>query len=209
MTAFHEINFPVRIALGSTGGPERRTEIVMLGSGREERNSPWADSRRKFNVTPGIRTADDLDALHHFFEERRGRLFGFRFQDPTDHRSKGPNDAPAPTDQRIGTGDGATTVFALVKVYGSAFAPWSRPIAKPQTGTVRVAVDGVERTSGWSVDTATGLVSFAAAPAMGAVVTAGFRFDVPVRFDADFLDASVAALKSGGLGAIELIEIRP
>jgi len=208
MAAFHEVSFPVRIAAGSTGGPERKTEIVSLASGAEERNSSWADSRRKFNVTPGIRTADDLYALHVFFEERRGRLFGFRFQDPTDHRSKGPNDPIAPTDQTIGTGDGTTKTFQLVKTYGTV-SPWIRPIAKPQAGSVRVALAGVEQTSGWSVDTTTGLVTFATAPADGVAVTAGFRFDVPTRFSSDTLDASAAALKSGDLGAIELTEIRP
>lgn len=209
MTAFHEISFPVRIASGSTGGPQRKTDIVSLGSGREERNTPWADSRRKFNITPGIRTADDLYALHVFFEERRGRLYGFRFQDPTDHRSKGPNDTPTPTDQAIGIGTGSLTTFQLIKVYGSAHAPWSRPILKPQAGTIRVAVAGVELTGGWTVDTTTGIVTFSTAPALGAAVTAGFRFDVPVRLDSDTLDASVSSLKSGDLGAIELIEIRP
>ena len=209
MAAFHEISFPARIASGSTGGPERKTDIVTLGSGREERNTPWADSRRKYDVTPGIRTADDLHALHVFFEERRGRLHGFRFQDPTDHKSCVPSAAPSPADQPLGTGDGATTVFALVKLYGAAWAPWTRSIVKPQAGSVRIAVDGVEQLAGWSVDTATGLVTFDAPPSAGAAVTAGFRFDVPVRFASDYLDASLAALKSGGLAAIELLEIRP
>lgn len=209
MAAFHEISFPVQIAAGSTGGPERKTEIVSLASGREERNSPWADSRRKYNITPGIRTADDLFALHVFFEERRGRLYGFRFQDPTDHKSCGPAATPAASDQAIGTGDGVTTAFQLVKTYGSAFAPWTRAVVKPQAGTVLIAVAGTAMTSGWSIDLTTGIVTFAAAPAAGAAVTAGYRFDVPVRFDSDTLDASLPALRSGGLGAIELIEIRP
>lgn len=60
LPAFHEVSFPISIALGATGGPERRTEVVTLASGREVRNSRWADSRRRYDVGSGMRTADDL-----------------------------------------------------------------------------------------------------------------------------------------------------
>ncbi len=79
--AFHEVRFPIDIARGSRGGPERRTEIVELGSGREERNSRWAHSRRRFNAGYGVKHVNDLAAIVQFFEERRGRLHGFRYRD--------------------------------------------------------------------------------------------------------------------------------
>ncbi len=144
LTAFHEVRFPTEIAFGSAGGPERLTEVVTLGSGHEERNSRWADSRRRYNAGYGIRSIDDLHTVIAFFEERRGRLYGFRWRDRIDFSSAAPSTAVAPTDQAIGTGDGATATFQLAKTYGALHAPYQRTIAKPVSGTVRVAVDAVE-----------------------------------------------------------------
>lgn len=212
-TAFHETRFPVDVAFGSVGGPERRTEIVALGSGHERRNARWSLSRRRFDAGYGLRSLDDLAAVIAFFEERRGRLYGFRFRDPLDFRSGLPSAAPAPADQVLGTGDGTTASFALRKRYGGSDAPFYRPIEKPVAGTVRVAVGGVERTSpaGFSVDVTTGTVSFPAGqiPAAGLLVTAGFEFDVPARFDTDRLEINLQAFAAGALPAIPIVEIRP
>ena len=186
--AFHEVRFPDNISRGARGGPERRTQIVELASGDEERNASWANSRRRYDVAYGIRRADDLAAVVAFFEARNGRLHGFRFKDWGDHKSCLPSSTPSPTDQAIGTGDGTTTTFQLVKRYASGAQSWSRAIAKPVAGTSRIALGGVEQPSGWSVDTATGVVTFGTAPSAGVAITAGFEFDVPVRFDTDALD---------------------
>lgn len=210
MAGFHEVRFPVDVAFGSIGGPERRTEIVVTGSGREERNSRWAHSRRRFDVGYGIRSLDDLALVVAFFEERRGRLHGFRFRDPLDWRSGAPSAAIRPGDQRLGTGDGATTAFALRKTYGGDDAPYKRPIEKPVAGTVRVAVDGEElAAAAFDVETTTGLVTLASPPPDGAAVTAGFCFDCPVRFDTDRLEIDLAAFEAGSLPSIPIVEIRP
>ncbi len=126
--AFHELRFPAGISLGATGGPERRTEIVVLGSGAEERNSRWADSKRSYNAGYGIKRVDDLHAVVAFFEERRRRLHGLRWKDWSDYKSCAPGASNSPLDQAIGTGDGANAAFQLVKTYGSACAPWTRTI---------------------------------------------------------------------------------
>jgi uncharacterized protein (TIGR02217 family) len=206
------VRFPLAIGFGSTGGPERRTDIVLLASGYEERNSRWADSRRRYNAGTGIRSIGDLYALIAFFEERRGRLYGFRWRDRTDWKSCAPGETPSPSDQAIGTGDGSTAEFQLVKTYGSAFAPYSRSIVKPVAETVRVAVGSVEKVEGvdFAVDAASGVVTFLAGhvPAGGAAVTAGFEFDVPVRFDTDRLDINLAAFEAGDVPAIPVVEIR-
>ncbi len=206
--AFHEIRFPDDISRGARGGPERRTQIVELASGDEERNASWANSRRRYDAAYGIRRADDLAAVVAFFEVRNGRLYGFRWKDWADYKSCLPSGTPAATDQTIGTGDGATTGFQLVKVYASGSQSWTRIITKPVAGTVRVAIDGVEQTSGWSVDTTTGLVTLDTAPAAGAVITAGFEFDVPVRFDTDTLDITLDIERLGSITSIPLIEVR-
>jgi uncharacterized protein (TIGR02217 family) len=211
VTDFHEIRFPLDVSLGSRGGPVRRTDIVTLASGREHRNSRWAHSRRRYDAGLGVRTVDALHAVLAFFEERRGRLIGFRFRDRIDWRSGPPSRAPTPLDQRIGTGDGAQRSFAMAKSYGSAHAPYRRPIAKPVGESVRVAIDGVEQPVGasFACDPTTGLVTFAAAPAAGAAITAGFDFDVPVRFDTDELDIDLSAFAAGAIPAIPLVEIVP
>ncbi|TYO91425.1 DUF2460 domain-containing protein [Oceanicella actignis] len=206
--AFHEVRFPVDISRGARGGPERKTQIVELASGDEERNASWANSRRRYDVAYGIRSADDLAAVVAFFEARNGRLYGFRFKDWADYKSCLPSQAPSPTDQVIGTGDGATTSFQLAKVYASGAQSWTRTISKPVAGSVTVALDGVEQAAGWSVDVATGLVTFDAAPPSGAAITAGFEFDVPVRFDTDALDVTLDIERLGSIASIPLIEVR-
>jgi uncharacterized protein (TIGR02217 family) len=213
MPAFHETLFPLDIALKSSGGPERRTEVVTLASGREERNTRWANSRRRYDAGYGVRSLDALNLVVAFFEERRGRLYGFRWRDRMDWRSGPPSRAPLPTDQPIGTGTGTLASFQLVKRYGTSFAPWSRTIAKPVAATVRVAVASVEKALGtdFSVDTTTGLVTFLPGklPASGTSVTAGFAFDVPVRFDTDEMMVDMAAFAAGQIPHIPLVEIMP
>ena len=212
MTAFHEILFPLDIALGSAGGPERRTEIVALGSGREERNARWAHSRRRYDAGYGIKTFEALAEVVAFFEERRGMLHGFRWRDRLDHSSAAPGVAVTPLDQAIGIGDGAIEIFQLVKSYGGAFAPYARPIAKPVAGSVRVAVDGdeVEQGTAFTCDVATGIVTFLEGhvPGVGDAVTAGFLFDVPVRFDTDYLEVDLSAFAAGAIPKIPLVEIK-
>ena len=206
--AFHDVRFPDNISRGARGGPERRTQIVELASGDEERNASWANSRRRYDAAYGIRRADDLAAVVAFFEARNGRLHGFRWKDWADYKSCLPSQTLAATDHSIGTGDGTTIDFQLVKVYASGSQSWTRTITKPVAGTVKVAIDGVEQITGWSVDTTTGIVSFTTAPSTGAIITAGFEFDVPVRFDTDTLDVTLDIERLGSITSIPLLEIR-
>jgi len=201
--SFHEVSLPARLAFGSTGGVERRTEVVTLANGYERRSTPWAHGRRRFLIGAGLRSLADMQALTAFFEARRGRLYGFRFRDFADFRS-GAGD-PEPGDQVIGDGDGAQTEFQLCKGYGD----YERVIRKPVEGAVRIAVDGVELAGeAFGVDLTTGEVTLATAPGEGAVLTAGFLFDTPVRFDADRIDVTLESFEAGRVAAVPLIEIR-
>jgi len=204
---FHEIRFPTSIAFHSSGGPERKTEIVTLGSGYEERNAVWANSRRHYDVGYGVKSLDDIHAVVAFFEARCGRLYGFRFKDFSDFKSCAPGAAASPLDCAIGAGDGTAVSFALVKPYSSGPASWTRAIVKPVAGTVRAAVAGIEQAA-FAVDTATGVITFATAPPAGAAVTAGFEFDVPVRFDTDSLAINLANFRAGEIPSIPIVEIR-
>ena len=209
---FHDIRFPTAISRASHGGPERRTDVVVLGSGAEERNARWADSRRSYNAGYGVKSLNDLHAVIAFFEERRGRLHGFRWRDPSDWKSCPPESSSTALDQAIGVGTGTASTFQLTKTYGSAFNPWTRTINKPVVGTVLVSVGGVAQVSGtaYSVDHATGIVTFLAGhiPVSGAPVTAGFEFDVPVRFDSDKLEINIQGVHHCAIPSIPIVEIR-
>lgn len=206
--AFHEVRFPDNISRGARGGPERRTQVVELASGDEERNASWANSRRRYDVAYGIRRADDLAVVVAFFEARNGRLHGFRYKDWADYKSALPSQAITATDQQIGTGTGSQQTFQLSKRYTSGGQTWVRTIAKPVAGTVRVALGMVEQLSGWTLDATTGVITFTTDPAGGVIVRAGFEFDVPVRFDSDTLDVTLDLERLGSITAIPLLEIR-
>ncbi|MGE8941222.1 phage distal tail protein, Rcc01695 family [Leptospira interrogans] len=208
--SFHEVRFPTEISRGAVGGPERRTDVVVLGSGREERNSRWAHSRRSYNAGYGVKSLDDLHEVIAFFEERRGRLYGFRWRDHADWKSCPPQHTPSAVDQVIGVGDGATSSFRLRKIYGSAHAPWTRDIIKPVADSVMIAIDGMMVTEGVTVDPATGIMTFDAehVPESGAEITAGFVFDVPVRFDTDKLEISLQGFQHGAIPNIPIVEVR-
>ena len=207
---FHEIRYPANLSFGSTGGPERRTEIVTLANGYEERNTPWADSLHRFDAGSGLRSLDDLSALIAFFEGRKGPLFGFRWKDWSDYKSGLPSAGISETDTEIGRGNGVARTFQLQKVYLSGPSSYARPITKPVAGTVKVAVAGLPKVEGaeFSYDTVTGLVTFVTAPDINALVTAGFEFDVPVRFDTDRIAVSVASFQAGEVPDVPVAEVR-
>lgn len=208
--SFHEVRFPESLSLGSSGGPERRTEIITLNNGYEERNSPWAHSRRRFDAGLGIRSLDDLAEVIAFFEARHGQLHGFRWKDWTDFKSCRPSSEPAPFDQEIGRGDGVRTTFRLCKSYFSSAHSYVRPVSKPIERTVNVAVGGVLLEAGldYMLDPLSGVVTIELAPAMGVPVTAGFEFDVPVRFDTDRISTSLSGFAAGEIPSVPVVEVR-
>jgi uncharacterized protein (TIGR02217 family) len=212
MSGFHEVRFPLRLALGVSGGPVRRTDIVSLSNGREQRNARWRHARRSYDAGSGIKSIADLYEVMAFFEARLGQLYGFRFRDPVDFKSCGPLQTAGPGDQRIGTGDGETDEFQLVKTYADAAAGSLRDIVKPVVGTVTLSVGGVLQSSDRYVcDHQTGRVMFFPehVPSAGAAISAGFEFDVPVRFDTDRIDVNLSAFDAGRIPSIPITEILP
>lgn len=207
---FHDTRFAASLSFGATGGPERRTEIVTLANGYEERNTPWAHARRHYDAGLGLRSLDDVAVLIAFFEARQGQMYGFRWKDWADYKSSLPSREVTDQDQEIGTGDEVQTVFHLVKAYASGEQSYLRPIAKPVLGTVRISIAGDVALEGidYSVDYATGIVTFTDPPDIGAVVRAGFEFDVPVRFDTDRIETSVASFQAGHVPNVPIVEVR-
>ena len=209
MTAFHEVSLALPFALGASGGPERRVDIVTLGSGAEARNTPWAHGRRRYDIGGAVRTLDQMHELIAFFEARRGKLHGFRFRDPFDFKSCAPSATPTANDQILGAGDGERVTFSLLKAYGAGETAYLRPISKPVAGSALVAIDGAALAPGaFTVASESGIVTLDAAPVLGAVVSAGFIFDTPVRFDIDRLDLSIDGFGAGHAVAIPLVEVR-
>lgn len=208
MTKFHNINFPLPLAFGASGGPSRRTDITQLASGGEHRNTPHAQSRRSYNAGAGIKTIDELHDLITFFEARFGQLHSFRFRDPLDFKSCRPGEQITPADQIIGTGDGAKRSFKLMKSYSDDAGKYVRRITKPALGTVKVAINGAEiLPSEFQVNALTGEIIFNSVPPSESVITAGFEFDVPVRFDTSKLDVALEAFGAGQAVNIPLIEV--
>ena len=205
MRAFDDVPYPLAPGRDISVAPEFSTSVAVTASGHERRRSLWADARMRYDVGPGIRSEAELEVLLGFFRARRGAARGFRLTDPFDHSSSGMTGTPTALDQRIGTGDGHASDFALAKIYGDD-EPQHRRITRPRPGTVRVAVDALE-TTGWTL-LPHGVVRFTDAPPEGAAITAGFLFDVPVRFAEDRLDVSGVTFAAGEAPSVPLIELR-
>ncbi|WP_404372567.1 DUF2460 domain-containing protein [Sphingomonas sp. MMS24-J45] len=198
--AFDDVLFPLALGREAEVSPEFSTAIVTSGGGHEARNASWAEARTRYDVGPGVRSEADIATLLAFFRARMGPARGFRLRDPFDFSSGGA--VPGATDQVLGVGDGVNVRFALVKAYGEM----QRRITRPVAGSVRVAVGGVE-TSAFSV-VAGGFVELDTPPAVGVAVSAGFLFDVPVRFAEDRLSVNRATFLAGAATAVPLLEVR-
>jgi len=207
MQAFDDIPYPLALGRDATVTPEFSTSVAVTASGFERRNAVWSNARLRFDVGPGIRSDAELGELIAFFRARRGAARGFRLRDPSDHSSNGMTGAPAASDQLIGTGDGLTAAFPLVKRYGEGDDAQVRRITRPVTGSVLVSINGTPVVSGWVLEPG-GMIVFATAPAAGAVIRAGFLFDVPVRFAEDRLEVAGAAFAAGEAPSVPVVEIR-
>lgn len=212
--AFDDVQFPETISKGSTFGPGFSTAILQSADGAvEERISRWQSGRCVYDAKYGVKSDDDLAELVAFYRARAGALRSFRFKDFVDCKSPQMGSflaAVAFTDQTIGTGDGVTTTFQLVKRYTSGSITHVRTITKPRSGTVVIGINGVNQPSGWSVNTTTGIVTFTSAPGAGLPVTAGYEFDVEVRFGSELdlnIPVTIEGYDSGSVPSIPLVEV--
>lgn len=197
--SFHEILFPEDISYGSAGGPGFNTTVIELSSGHEQRNINWSEAKAKYEASHGVKTRDQMEELIDFFWARRGRAYGFRYKDWADYQL---------ADEPIGTGDGATTFFQVIKTYEPAGYPFQRIIRKlnPDVPLV-VMVNGVVTAA--TVDNNAGTVTFAVAPVVGAVITVTGEFHVPVRFDIDDMNVTQDQFEVMSWPSIPLVEIKP
>ncbi len=207
---FHEVRFPASLSFGSIGGPERHTDIVTLTNGYEERNTPWKHSRRRYDAGMGMRSLEDMETLIAFFEARQGQIYGFRWKDWTDYKSSTAGEAPDYLDQIIAEGDDVMAKFQLIKRYRSGKHIYDRPITKPVKGSVTIGLDNVFQREGqhFEVDYKTGIVTFNHPPNAGVEISAGYEFDVPVRFGTDRIETSLASFQAGDAPSVPIVEIR-
>ena len=206
MQAFDEVAYPLALGRDTGVSPEFSTSVSVTASGHERRNTHWSDARLRFDVGPGIRSEKELRTLIAFFRGRRGAARGFLLTDPWDHSSNEMTGTPTMLDQKLGLGDGLATSFQLIKHYGGGSDPQTRPITRPRAGSILVSVDGVA-TDQWSL-WEKGTIMLDSAPPEGAVVRAGFLFDVPVRFAEDRLDINGVNFEAGEAPSVPLVEIR-
>jgi len=207
---FHEVQFPANLSFGALGGPQRRVDVVTLANGFEERNTPWAHSRRVYDAGLGLRSLDDVEAVIAFYEARYGQMYGFRWKDWSDYKSAIPSAEIDRGDQLIALGDGVTTQYQLIKTYRSGGHTYARPITKPVAGSVVLAVeqDDKQELVDYTIDNTTGVITFFDAPDPDTRVFAGYEFDVPVRFDSDSLLTNIASFHAGQVPDIPVREVR-
>lgn len=191
--SFVEVQFPSDISYGATGGPMFLTDVVATVSGHEQRNSKWSQARARYNVASGVKTETQWQALIAFFRARRGKAVGFRFKDWGDFKA---------VNQPLLSLGG--TQYQLVKQYVSGTVVSERIITKPVAGTVKLYRNSILQASGWSIDTATGVIT----TSLTGTLTVDFDFDVPVRFDTDELALSLDSFNAGSWNNIPLIEVR-
>lgn len=200
--AIDDVQFPAIIARGAQGGPRGKATIIVTAGGGEQRIQHWSGKLGRWDVASGLKRATDLATLQAFFRAREANVRGFRFKDWSDYRA---------TDQAIGTGNGATTVFQLVKTYTSGGRTVSRTITRPVAASLVVKLAGVVQPTGWTLGAAGlatgGKITFAVAPGSGVAVSASFEFDVPARFDAEHLDMTLHHLDLGEWRGIPVVEI--
>jgi len=212
--AFHNVLFPVGLARGAVGGPKVKVEIVTVGTGAEKRNSPWANGRREYRVPVPPNDLAARETLNEFFLARHGQLYSFSFRDLADYSSAAANGTPTMLDQTLVhdgvSGSPSTGEFQLIKTYEpSGPLPRVRNITKPRSGTVLVAVNGALQTDpgDYTIDLLTGILTFVTMPGPSDAVTAGYLFDVPLRFNEDILEVTMVEADIVEYTSVSLIEV--
>lgn len=212
MACFEEIQLPPKFQPGVKGGPQFATVVITAASGGEQRVAEWESPRREYEIDYISNPADAVE-LVDFFCARQGRLCGFRMKDWADYSTDQPTPgATSPTALLT------STTFQLQRSATSGTVTTTRNITKPVSdtpgdtvatnanSTVRVFNASMEVTSGWTLDTTTGILTFDDAPDYAPTWTG--EYDIPVRFDSDRLPIQQDSPARRTVGPIGLIEER-
>lgn len=201
--------------------PRFSTNVAAAFNGDEVRNRNWSHPLRRFKLPEAVRYHAQYEALQDHWLVMGGPESSWPFTDPLDFASvplELPNVVPetSPTDQIIGVGNGSQRVFQLTKTYERQGATYTRPIFLPHVASVMVALDGGDPATApggpytWEVSRPGGEITFDVAPRTGLTVSAGFLFDVAVRFERDdSFDGIVQSYQVSGFADLDLLELRP
>lgn len=203
--SFHDTRLDVDVEKGAVGGPGFKTLVMELSSGYEKRNIDWERSRGRWDLSYGMDTKSNQEAVLAFFYARYGKAYGFRFKDWTDFQI---GVSSTDTPQEIGTGDASVKKFQMYRRYVDGAYTFNRPITRVVAGTTRVFLNSVEQMSGWTIDVDTGVITFTAAPGMSVSVGAICEFDVPVRFDIDDLQMDAERDDVFAYPSVPIIELK-
>jgi len=165
MSAFLEERLPGDALIGALYADEYNVEITTTSGGQEYRRIVDPFPVRHFSVTYLLEQSDLWTRVLGLYHRAFGMFGGFRVKTVDDFSTNGNTGTPAATDQALALVSAG--VYQLQKQYGSGGTPLSiglpvRTIYKPVAGTTVVGISSVATPSGWSVDTTTGLVTFAA-----------------------------------------------
>lgn len=197
--------------------PKTKTSIGVSAGGGEQRNQLWEHPLRKFILPEAAgREWSVVEGLTKHWYVTSGPANTFPWKDPLDFAScdlARPNLTPeiALDDQAVGTGDGFSDLFQLVKAYVVGAETYTRTIHLPVLSSVKIGLDGVLVDPGlYTLSRPGGVLQFDSPPANGAIITAGFLFDVEVRFESDdVIEGILRDRHIGGFADITLIEVRP
>jgi len=173
--------FPTLAGLGWSvkRAPLWKTRAQQAISGKETRVADWSYPAWRWELTFDFLRADpvaaEFQSLAGFFNQCQGAFGTFLYADADDN---------AVTDQTLGAGDGATTAFQLVRSFGG----FIEPVLAPNVVSAVYAAGVAQSPSTYSVDPASGLLTFAAAPAAGAAIAADFSYYFRCRFAEDSVD---------------------
>jgi uncharacterized protein (TIGR02217 family) len=173
--------------------PKFFTGIAVAATGREVRVSYAQNPLWEWELTyaylpdqqtDSSATPSDLKAIVGFYLSVSGAFGGFLFTDPDDN---------AVTAQAIGTSDGATTTFTLVRTYGGGEGTGTEPIGFVNLGEpFHLYLGGVlQNPATYSVVNTTPVaqvVQFDTAPAAASEIAVDMSYFYYVRFQDDHTD---------------------
>jgi uncharacterized protein (TIGR02217 family) len=201
MNNFIEKQFPADISYGSSGGPEYYTEVLNTTNGCEIRSSKLYNPRMKFNIATGVKNKQQMDELIRFFRCCKGRNIAFRYKDWGDFHGR--NEPVQVIDQHT---------LQLIKTYNlDEYTTEERIITKPVKNTVKIQLnDEFISDTQLQIDYTTGRITLLnhLMHQQNTKITADFEFDVPVRFDTDYLPVIIENYNFYSLPNIELVEVK-
>lgn len=198
--SFMERRFPECVSFGSQGGPGFKTSVFTFDSGLTATEPEWDRIRARYEATFENVTPADVAEVEDFFYGMKGKAVGFRYKDWSDY---------VISSQNVAVGDGTSSVFQIFKRYESGGQVFDRIIKKTVAATSQITLDGAPLLEGsdYFMLDAEGQIVFQTPPASGSIVKIEYiEFDVPVRFDTDYLNVAYDEFRQLNM-TVPLIEV--